>query len=150
MSNFAQVRRPLLLRTAFPEIEIAVPAPVLRELRSGESLGLPVVDWSWLDQIELSPSEQARSEVLVRKIGSGESACIAAAEARNGFVLTDDLGARRLAIASGLTVTGTLGVLDRLIRNGALYLDEADSLLAEMIRRGYRSPIPSLRSFYTR
>jgi predicted nucleic acid-binding protein len=122
---------------------------VLRELRRGESKGLPVVDWSWLAQIELSPSEQARSEVLVRKIGPGESACIAAAEARDGFVLTDDLDARRLALASGLTVTGTLGVLDRLIRSGALSLEDADRLLAEMIGRGYRSPIPSLRSLYT-
>jgi predicted nucleic acid-binding protein len=122
---------------------------VLRELRRGESQGLPVVDWSWLDQIELSPSEQTRSEVLVRKIGPGESACIAVAEARGGFVLTDDLGARRLARASGLTVTGTLGVLDRLIRDGALSLEEADRLLAEMIRQGYRSPTPSLRG-YTR
>jgi predicted nucleic acid-binding protein len=146
----AQVRRPLLLRTAFPDIEIAVPPPVLKELRRGESQGLPAVDWSWLAQIELSPSEQARSEVLVRKIGPGESACIAAAEARDGFVLTDDLEARRLSLASGLTVTGTLGVLDRLIRKGDLSLEEGDRLLAEMIRRGYRSPVSSLRSLYAR
>lgn len=123
---------------------------MLRELRKGESKGLPAVDWSWLTQIELSPSELARSETLVRKIGSGESACIAAAEARDGFVLTDDLDARRLALASGLTVTGTLGVLERLIRKGALSLEEADHLLAEMIRQGYRSPISSIRSLYTR
>jgi predicted nucleic acid-binding protein len=123
---------------------------VLKELRRGESRGLPVVDWSWLAQIELSPSELARSEALARKIGSGESACIAVAEARDGFVLTDDLDARRLALAAGLTVTGTLGVLNRLIRNEALSIEEADRLLTEMIRRGYRSPVPSLRSRYLR
>jgi predicted nucleic acid-binding protein len=119
-------------------------------LKTGESEGrVPVVDWSWIDQVDLSPIERARSEVLAQKFGLGESACIAVAEARGGFLLTDDLGARRRATASGLTVTGTLGVLDRLIRMGALSLDEADGLLTEMIYRGYRSPASSLRSFFT-
>ena len=125
-----------------------VPAPVLAELRTGESEGhVLVVDWSWIDQIQLSSAEQARSEVLARRFGLGESACIAVAEARGGFLLTDDLGARRLAIASGLTVTGTLGILERLIRKETLSLYEADDLLAEMIHRGYRSPTRSLQDF---
>ena len=109
---------------------------------------MPVVDWSWLSQVQLSPAEQIRSEALAQKFGLGESACIAIAEARGGFLLTDDLGARRRAIASGLTVTGTLGVLDRLIKAGALSLDEAEGLLIEMVSRGYRSPVASLRNFY--
>jgi predicted nucleic acid-binding protein len=122
----------------------------LAELKTGESEGrVPVVDWSWIDQVDLSPIERARSEVLAQKFGLGESACIAVAEARGGFLLTDDLGARRRATASGLTVTGTLGVLDRLIKMGALSLDEADGLLTEMIHQGYRSPTSSLRNFFT-
>jgi predicted nucleic acid-binding protein len=124
-----------------------VPAPVLAELKMGEIAGfVPVVDWSWIDQAQLSPSERARSEELGRRFGLGESACIAVAETRGGFLLTDDLGARRLATASGLTVTGTLGILERLIRTGNLSLNEADELLTQMIGRGYRSPVRSLRA----
>jgi predicted nucleic acid-binding protein len=108
------------------------------------------VDWAWLDQIELTPAEQSRANQLSEKWGAGESACIAIAESRKGFVLTDDLGARRLATASGLTVTGTLGTLDRLVQGEILGLKEADELLAEMIARGYRSPVASLRAFKSR
>lgn len=130
--------------------QLVVPAPVLAELKTGEREGrVPVVDWNWIDQVQLSSAEQARSEVLAQRFGRGESACIAVAEARGGVLLTDDLGARRLATASGLTVTGTLGILERLIRMETLSLDEADELLTKMIHRGYRSPTRSLRDFDT-
>jgi predicted nucleic acid-binding protein len=116
------------------------------ELERGAELGLlPVVDWAWLDRIQLTPAERARAEMFSNKLGSGESACLAVAEARRGIVLTDDLRARRLASTLGLTVTGTLGVLDRLIRVEILTLEKADALLREMILRGYRSPVSSLQ-----
>jgi predicted nucleic acid-binding protein len=42
-------------------------------------------------------------------------------------------------------VSGTLGVLSRLVAIGALSGIEADALLATMIRAGYRSPVASLK-----
>ena len=149
LNNFAQVRKPGLLRAAFSSL--VAPEQVLAELEKGVGLGLlPSVDWSWLDRIDLTPAEQVRARVFGQKVGAGESACLAVAEARRGFVLTDDLAARRLALAISLTVTGTLGALDRLIRAGILTVERADDLLAEMILRGYRSPVPSLRHFYSK
>jgi predicted nucleic acid-binding protein len=149
LNNFAQVRQPALLCAAFSSL--AAPKQVLAELEKGVGLGLlPSVDWSWLDRIDLTPAEQVRARVFGQKVEAGESACLAVAEARRGFVLTDDLAARRLALTISLTVTGTLGALDRLIRAGILTVERADDLLAEMILRGYRSPVPSVRHFYSR
>lgn len=117
----------------------------MAELERGAELGLlPALDWAWLDRIQLTPAETSRAEMFGKKLGAGESACLAVAEARRGFVLTDDLGARRVASALGLAVTGTLGVLDQLIRIETLTLEQADALLREMILRGYRSPVSSL------
>lgn len=106
---------------------------------------LPIVDWAWLVRIQLTPAERSRAEMFGKKLGAGESACLAVAEARRGFVLTDDLGARRLASTLGLAVTGTLGVLDQLIQIEILTLEQADALLREMILCSYRSPVSSLR-----
>jgi len=111
---------------------------------------LPAVDWTWLDRVRLTAAEQRRADSFGKKLGVAELACIAAAESRGGFVLTDDLKARRFANALGLTVTGTLGVLDRLTRAGALDLERAEGLLAEMITRGFRSPTRSLGHFPAR
>jgi len=123
----------------------------MAELEKGVKLGLlPAVDWTWLLRLELTPAERARADVFSQKLGSGESACIAVAEARGGFVLTDDLAARRLAGTLNLTVIGTLGALDRIVQAGIMTLEQADDLLTEMILRGYRSPISSLRRFYSR
>jgi predicted nucleic acid-binding protein len=123
----------------------------MAELEKGEMLSLlPVVDWTWLARIQFTPAEQARAEVFSQQLGIGESACLAIAEARGGFILTDDLAARRLAGTLSLRVTGTLGALDQLIHAGIITVDLADDLLGEMILRGYRSPVPSLRHFSSR
>ena len=58
--------------------------------------------------------------------------------------LTDDRDARELARRLRIPLSGTLGVLARLIDIGCLRLEEADALLAQMIAAGYRSPVPSL------
>lgn len=44
----------------------------------------------------------------------------------------------------GISVSGTLGVLARLHRSCGMTLDEAESLLSQMIAAGYRSPVSSL------
>jgi predicted nucleic acid-binding protein len=149
LSNFAQIRKPELLRAAFSSL--AAPEQVLAELEKGVGLGLlPSVNWSWLDRIELTPTERLRAEAFSERLEIGESACLSVAEARQGFVLTDDLAARRFANTLGLTVTGTLGALVRLIQARVLTSEQADELLAKMILRGYRSPMASLQRFSSR
>ena len=144
LNNFAQIRRPDLLRLAWPEL--AAPIPVLTELELGVRRGLvPVCDWSWLKRLDLTEREQARAEEIGQDLGPGEAACIAAALSRGLLMLSDDWDARELARSLGVEVSGSLGVLLRLVWKQILSLEEADALLAEMARRGFRSPYRSLR-----
>ena len=60
-------------------------------------------------------------------------------------VLTDDRDARELVRRLRIPLSGTLGVLTRLVDIAHLSLDEANALLLQMIAAGYRSPVTSLR-----
>lgn len=112
----------------------------------GVHLGLvPAGDWSWLTILDLTEREQAQANEIGRELGPGEAACIAAAVSRGFLMLSDDWEARALGRSLSLEVSGTLGVLDRLIFKQILRLEEGDALLAEMVRRGFRSPYRSLR-----
>jgi len=144
LNNFAQIRRSDLLRSAYPDL--AAPIPVWKELEVGVRRRLvPACDWSWLSILVLTEREQARAEEIGRQLGAGEAACIAVAASRGWLLLSDDWGARELARSLGLEVSGSLGVLDRLIAKQVLTLEEADAHLAGMVRRGFRSPFRSLR-----
>ena len=144
LNNFAQVRRPDLLREAFSDL--SAPMEVREELTAGERKGaVPACDWSWLDVIEPTDAERAHASKLRSDAGAGEAACIAILVARGGLLLTDDGPARHLAAALGVELSGTIGALVKLLRRKVLSLEEADALLHEMISRGYRSPIQSLR-----
>jgi predicted nucleic acid-binding protein len=143
LSNFAQARRPDLLQRAFPDL-LAPPA-VLAELRTGERLGrVPICDWSWLGVIQLTESENAYADGLRPDLGPGEASCLALVRSRGLFLLTDDGNARRVAQSLQGEISGTLGVLAKLVRREILSLDQADDLLATMRRRGYRSPVRSI------
>ena len=95
--------------------------------------------------VQLDKAEQSRMDELTRDLHPGEAACIAIAEARGGLVLTDDLDARRIAVALEIEISGTVGALGNLLQREILTLEEGDGLLAEMISHGYRSPVRSLR-----
>ena len=144
LNNFAQIRRPDLLRSAYPDL--SAPIPVWNELELGVRRGLvPVCDWSWLEILDLNEQEQAQADEIGQDLGAGEAACIAAAVNRGFLMLSDDWEARALARSLGLEVSGSLGVLDRLVLKQILSLEEADALLEEMVRRGFRSLYRSLR-----
>jgi predicted nucleic acid-binding protein len=144
LNNFAQIRRPDLLQRVYPTL--ASPRVVREELARGERLGLVRPgDWSWLQLLDLTDVEKSRATDLERLLQAGEAACLAIAEARDGVVLTDDGAARRLAASLHLETSGTIGALVKLVRKGALTLHVGDTLLTEMISRGYRSPVRSLR-----
>jgi predicted nucleic acid-binding protein len=143
LNNFAQVRRPDLLRLAFPGL--GAPSRVLAELASGERSGqVPICDWAWIETLPLSAVEHRHAQELAQRLDPGEAECLALAQARGWVVVTDDRAARAHALRLGLGVTGTLGVLDRLVQRRLLSLQEANALLDEMIVCGYRSPVGSL------
>jgi hypothetical protein len=142
-SNFAHARQPRLVERAFPAV--ASPLAVVEEIAVGVRLGyLPDLDWSFVRRIELSDREVERARELETRLGVGEAASIAAASFRDGLVLTDDRAARRVARELGVPVSGTLGVLVRLVDAGHLGSRQANRLLARMIEAGYRSPVVSL------
>lgn len=144
LSNFAVVRRSELLRVAFGDLP-ATSQEVLEELNVGISRGkLPDLDWSWLPAWTLDETEKAHYEHFLHTLNAGEASCLAMALVRGCRFLTDDRDARELAGLLQVPISGTLGVLARLIDIGAVELDEAESLLREMIAAGYRSPITSL------
>lgn len=144
LNNFAQIRRTDLLRSAYPDL--AAPIPVWNELELGVRRALvPACDWSWLAILDLTEREQVQADEIGRDLGPGEAACLAAAMSRGLLLLSDDWDARALGRSLGLEVSGSLGVLDRLVLKQRLSLEEADALLTEMVRRGFRSPYRSLR-----
>jgi predicted nucleic acid-binding protein len=123
-----------------------VPEEVMAELAEGERVGLvPSADWAWLEVLTLSPAESRVARDLRQMLGSGESACLSVASVRGYVLLTDDRDARRVARSLGVAVSGTVGTLLKMVQQSILTLEQADELLAEMRRCGYRSPVQSLQ-----
>lgn len=76
--------------------------------------------------------------------GRGERAAIALAVALHAdLLLVDDLDARKKAIAAGLAITGTIGVLRLALDQGLIATD--DDLVARLTGAGFHSS-PELRS----
>jgi len=59
-------------------------------------------------------------------------------------VFTDDKAARSLAQSLQLPVSGTLGILVSLVRQGNLKLQQANHYLDQMISQGYYAPVTKL------
>jgi len=145
MSNFAAVERLDLLCTAFGG-GLATSQQAFDELQAGVRLGkLPSLDWSWLPILTVDEAELPHYERFLSSLNAGEAACLAIALTRNCRILTDDRDAREFARRLKIPLSGTLGVLVRLIDIGSLNLEEADVLLSQMIVAGYRSPVTSLQ-----
>ncbi len=144
LSNFAHVGKPLLLKAAFEQM--ATTHVVSNERETGERLGrIPVVEWNWLTVVELSAEETLEYERLLQQLDAGEASCLAIAKNRTWLVLTDDRDARRQAQEQNIAVSGTLGVLVRLVKLSLLTINEVDTLLTQMKEHGYRSPVNSIR-----
>ena len=145
MSNFAAIERPDLLHTAFGS-RLATSQQAFDELQAGVRLGkLPSLNWSWLPVWALEEEEVPHYHRLLSRLNAGEAACLAMALIRKCRILTDDRDAREFARHLRIPLSGTLGVLVRLIDLGVLNLDGADALLSQMMMAGYRSPVTSLQ-----
>jgi len=115
LSNFSAVCRPDLVHLALGNT-VATPKQAFAELQTGIHIGkLPMCDWSWLSILSLTVDENLIYQQLLSRLNAGEAACLAIATTRKGRILTDDRDARELALQMQIPVSGTLGLLIRLI-----------------------------------
>jgi predicted nucleic acid-binding protein len=144
LTNFALLSCPELILDLWGT-NCATTTAVIAEYQAGIiSRGLPAHSWDSLTQLTLQPVEQAFADQLSAQLGSGERSCIAIAVHRQGLFVCDDARARREAQQYGVTVTGTLGILVLNVRQGNLALAEGNTILADMMVQGYRSPVTTL------
>lgn len=91
-------------------LEFVCPAEVRAELDAGTIAGHPAIDPPWLRVVPLTHEVPVAAATL----GRGEAAVVQlAVERRIETVCIDDWKGRRMAMAVGLAVTGTLGLLAR-------------------------------------
>lgn len=155
LSNFAVINRVDLLAHALgrplfttPEVVDEISAGVqagYKHLVSLESLLLS--DQSPFTVSSIMPDELPTFRDVRLRLHAGEASCLAIALHRKYILGTDDLAARKVAQAKGVPVVGTIAALT-LCRHGLLALDEANRLLEQMIRAGYRSPVTRLDDFW--
>ena len=158
LSNFAAVGRLDLLErryrgTAFTTLEVT------DELRKGVKAGyayleLVLADVDHEDQerwigvlVPQSAHERRLRAEFDDRLGAGEASCLALAVSRELTLVTDDRAARQVAEERRVSVTGTVGILIKLVRASTLSLSEANALLADMIQYRYRSPVDRLDDF---
>jgi predicted nucleic acid-binding protein len=154
ISNLASVGRLDLLHDLLGTVYIST--DVYGEIQDGlaescdfytgiESIVHPLSPSGWLRLTAPSGNDELRLlGQLPSALHRGEASCLAIAIQRGWAFLTDDARARRAAQERGLDTSGTLGVLLQCIKNKRLSVEEADSLLEQMILGGYRSPYGSL------
>lgn len=155
ISNLAAVGRLDLLKKLHGRVYI--PIEVYEEILNGLEEGygfytgigdqiLPLAEGGWIELVSMVKGDELRIfQSLPRGLHHGEAACLAIARHRRWAFLTDDKMARKAAHGLGLVVSGTLGVLVQAVKRGILSPEEGNALLADMIGRGYRSPLSNLQ-----
>lgn len=154
ISNYACVKRLEFLKQLFQEIYIST--DVYEEIQSGLEEGYsfyagmelyihPISPNGWIKVNSVSHQEEIDVfATLPRRLHRGEASCIAITQHRGWLFLTDDKTAREIADKYRVRVSGSIGCLILAVEKQLLSTNEANSLLQEMIRQGYRSPVDDL------
>lgn len=143
LSNLA-VTDDLDLLCALPARFVTVEA-VTDELRAGIDAGYDHLDRA-IDATGVVAIEGTPGSDVLDELDSGESYALCAAQERAGTLATDDLPARELAADREIELTGSVGILVRLVLSDELAVDEADAILEDWIADArYRSPVGSIR-----
>lgn len=153
LSNFARVGRLDLLQAVLGNVYISteVYAEVQDGLAEGyefysaleELIHLPEGE-QWLKLTAPTDEELHVFTNLLGALHRGEASCIAIAVSRGWAFLTDDAHARSTARNLNITVSGTLGILMRAVKDKHLTLVEGNGMLGQMIEAGYYSPYDNL------
>ncbi len=90
-----------------------VPSAVVAELAEGRRRGVRLPEMADIPWVTERPVSEHKRLPLVTSLGNGEKEVLALGlETPNHLLVLDDRHARRYAIAVGLEITGTLGILD--------------------------------------
>ena len=144
LSNLALVDDAQLAIRLWPD-RACTTSQALDEYEMGVAGGvLPGEAWRDLPIMTLTEEESIFAGRLSSRLAAGERSCLAVAAQRRGLLASDDLDARRTARDLGIPRTGTVGILVLCVRHGYLSRKEANELLTEMKRLGYRSPVDRL------
>ncbi|MBI2923415.1 MAG: DUF3368 domain-containing protein [Planctomycetes bacterium] len=117
--------------------QIVVPEAVIQELRVGRERGLSLPAPEKLPWVTVKTPASAKVLPMVTDLGPGETAVLALAlEAPGSVVILDDGAARRTAMALGVKLTGTLGILLDGKKLGRI--KQVRPVLDELQRMGFR------------
>ena len=142
LSNLA-VTDDLNVLDALPARFVTVEA-VTDELQAGYDAGYDHLERA-IDATEVIAVDETPDSDVPNELDRGESYALSAAQERSGTLATDDLPARELAAERGIELTGSVGLLVRLVLRNELSMDEADAVLERWIEDArYRSPIESV------
>ena len=141
LSNLAVVGQADLVLELWSDRVLTTPE-VIGECEAAAQAGtLPPDAYAKLSVVALTAQERAMSETFSTRLGRGEPSWPAVARSRGALFATDDADARAAARRLDVPITGTLGILGLAVRLGLLTLTQANALLADMVRAGYRSPL---------
>ena len=116
---------------------IIVPPAVLIELDAGMAKGLDLPQPENLKWVRIQAPVSARAASLITDLGPGESQVLMLAlEIPGSIALLDDALARRVAIANGIPIKGTLGLLLDAKRTG--HLNAVEPSLDKLQELGFR------------
>jgi predicted nucleic acid-binding protein len=121
----------------------------VQDTRSRRSLDAALKE-GWIEEYTLGdPEELFLFGNLLGRLEKGEAASLALAKVQRWRWATDDKKAREIAKGElHLTVTGSIGILVKAVRQGICTVDEADRWHRLMRRQGYHSPITSIRELF--
>ena len=118
-----------LLPTLFGPVQ--APSAVVAELSEGRRRGVPLPELAELSWITTQRVDAGKLSSPTTNLGSGEKEVLALGlEASDSLLVLDDRDARRHAIAMGLEITGTVGIL--LLAKERGILDSVQPALARL------------------
>ena len=153
LSNYAKAGQLELLRSLYFKNACCtgfVVAEVLRGFRQGHAELETLVQFlsdGWPRQEDFkTPVEQRLYASISISLGDGESSCLALAAQRGYVFACDDRLARSEAVRLAIPLTGTVGILIKAVRSGAIDLKKANAILKRMIQAGFYAPMTRIAS----
>lgn len=151
LSNFALSDSLFVLESLYgcsAYITEFVSAEILRGIQHGHKDLIKIqnsIKEGWIGEISLITSEEKNLfKTLSISLSLGEASGIAIAKSRGFRFASDDKTARREASHFDIQVTGTLGILKKVILSNHVALKMGEIILTKMISQGFYSPISSL------